>query len=111
METNKKSSVVKFDFQHGFANDTIILKVNGKEVLKKDGISSDLRISLAGSFTLDVPNGQINLEIIVPTKNLSSSQTIMIDSEGKYVGISIINSETKNPRLKITELNEQPFYL
>jgi hypothetical protein len=111
METNKKS-VVKFDFQHGFANDTIILKVNGKEVLKKDDLRSDLRISLAGSFTIDVPNGQTKLEIIVPTKNLSISKTIMIDSEeGKYIGISIINPETKDPQLKITELNEQPFYL
>ena len=110
METNKKS-VVKFDFQHGFANDTIILKINGKEVLKKDDVSSDLRISLAESFTIEVPNGQAKLEITVPTKNLSLSKTIMIDLESKYIGISIINLETKNPELKITELNEQPFYL
>lgn len=110
METNKKS-VVKFDFQHGFANDTIILKVNGKEVLKKDDLSTDLRISLAESITIEVPNGQTKLEIIVPTKNLSLSKTIMVDLESKYIGISIINSETKNPELKITELNQQPYYL
>lgn len=110
METNKKS-VVKFDFQHGFANDTIILKVNGKEVLKKDDLSTDLRISLAESFTIEVPNGQTKLEITVPTKNLSLSKTIMVDLESKYIGISIINSETKNPELKITELNQQPYYL
>ena len=111
METNKKS-VIKFDFQDGFANDIIILKINGEEVLKKDDVSSDLRISLAESFTIEVPHGQTQLEIIVPTRNLSISKTIMIDSEGqKYIGISIINPETKNPELKITELNEQPFYL
>ena len=110
METNNKS-VVKFDFQHGFANDTIILKINGKEVLKKDDVSSDLRISLAESFTIELPNGQGTLEISVPTKNLSLSQTIMIDAEYKYFGISIINSETKNLQLKITEFKEQPYYL
>ena len=111
METNKKS-VVKFDFQHGFANDTIILKINGKEVLKKDNVSSDLRISLAESFTIEILNGQYKLEITIPTKNLSISQTIKIGSgEDKYFGISIINLETKNPQLKITESNEQPFYL
>lgn len=110
METNKKPKV-KFDFQDGFANDTIILKINGKEVLKKENVSSDLRISLAESFTIEISNGQNKIEIIVPTKNLSLSKTIMPDSKDTYIGISIINSETKNPQLKISELNEQPFYL
>ena len=75
--------MVKFDFQEGFVNDIIILKINGNEVLKKDNVTTDLSISLAESFSIELLNGQLKLDIVIPSKNLSLSQTIIIDSE-KY---------------------------
>jgi hypothetical protein len=108
METNVKS-LVHFDFQDGFINDTIILKVNGKEVFSKQNITTDLRISFAESFTTEIVNGQVKLDVLIPTKNLSLSRNILIDSE-KYFGICIINHDTETPLLNFIEFVKPPDY-
>lgn len=102
-------SLVHFDFQDGFINDTVILKINEDEIFKKYNITTDLRISLAESFSSEILNGETKLDIIIPTKNLSISQTVTINSE-KYFTISIINNNTENHKLKFKELKEPPFY-
>jgi len=106
-----EKSVVKFDFQDGFNNDTIILKINGNEAFKKQGVTTDLRLSLAESFNTEILNGEVKLDLIIPTRNLSISQTFSINSE-KFFAISIINhNNTENPKVEFKELKEPPFYL
>lgn len=108
METNVKS-LVHFDFQDGFINDTIILKVNGNEEFSKQNITTDHRISLAESVTTEILNGQVKIEVIIPTKNLSLSKTVQINSE-KYFGISIINNDTETSLLNFIEFAKPPAY-
>ncbi len=109
MEPNVKS-LVYFYFQDGFRNDTVILKINGNEEFKIQNITTDLRISLAESFRIEILNREVKLDITIPTKNLSISQTATINSK-KYFTISIINNDTENPKLQFEELKEPPFYL
>ena len=70
----------------------------------------DLRLSLAESFNTEILNGEVKLDLIIPTRNLSISQTVSINSE-KFFAISIINHNTENPKLEFKELKEPPFYL
>lgn len=106
--TTDKESVLSLDFQDGFVNDSIILRINEKEVLKKNNISTDLRISLAdNSFSTRIPNGQIKIDILVPSKNLKYSKTIEIETD-TYIGASIVNSNTPNADLAI-RIEKNPF--
>ena len=108
MSTDNKS-VVSVDFQDGFTSDFIILQINENEVLKKDYVSTDLRISLAdNSFNTRLPNGQIKIDIVVPTKNLKLSKTIEIKSDA-YVGVSIVNPGTPNAEIAL-KIDKDPFY-
>lgn len=103
-----KVSVFSVDFQDGFVNDSIILRINEKEVLKKNNVSTDLRIALANnSFSTRMPNGQINVDIFVPTKNLKYSRTIDLKSD-TYIGVNIVNPNTPNADITI-RIELEPF--
>jgi hypothetical protein len=106
-----KGSVVSVDFQDGYVNDSIILRINENEVVKKDNVSTDLRIGLANnSFRTRIPNGKIKIDIFIPTKNLNYSRTIEIESD-IHIGVSIVNSNTTNPDITVTIQKEPFFYL
>ncbi|HJS64357.1 MAG TPA: hypothetical protein VJ767_05815 [Nitrososphaeraceae archaeon] len=76
MDTNKES-LLSVDFQDGFVNDSIIIRINENEVFTKNNISTDLRIALAdNSFNTRISNGQNKIDILVPSKNLKFSQNI-----------------------------------
>lgn len=107
MNTDKQS-VLSVEFQDGFVNDSIILRINENEVLKKNNISTDLRIGLAdNSFSTRLPNGQIKIDILVASKNLKYSNTIEIESD-TYIGVSIVNSNTPNADIAV-RIEKDPF--
>ena len=49
----------------GFHNDTVTIKVNGKEVYRKSGITTDLTISFADSVEVPVEGATARLEVTV----------------------------------------------
>jgi hypothetical protein len=107
MNTDKES-LLSVDFQDGFVNDSIILRINQNEVLKKNNLSTDLRIALAdNSFSTRLPNGQIKIDILVPSKNLKYSKTTEIESD-TYIGISIVDSNTPNADIAV-RIQKDPF--
>lgn len=107
MNTDKQS-VLSIEFQDGFVNDSIILRINENEVLKKNNVSTDLRIGLAdNSFNTRLPNGQIKIDILVPSKNLKYYKTIELESD-TYIGVSIVNSNTPTADIAV-RIEKDPF--
>lgn len=49
----------------GFSDDTVSIKVNGKEVYRKSGVSTDLSISFADGVEVPVEESVIKLEVAV----------------------------------------------
>jgi len=49
----------------GFSDDTVSIKVNGKEVYRKSGVSTDLSISFADAVEVPVEESVIKLEVAV----------------------------------------------
>jgi hypothetical protein len=110
MNTDKES-LLSVDFQDGFVNDSIILRINQNEVLKKNNVSTDLRIGLAdNSFSTRLPNGQIKIDILVPSKNLKYSKTIETESD-TYIGVSIVGSNAPNADIAVRIQNDPFSYL
>ena len=85
---------MRLDLQEGFNNDTVEILVNGQTVLQKEGVTTKLMIGLAVSSEIEAPDGTLDVEIKVPTKNLS--KTISVEtSNTPNLGISILNGEIK----------------
>ena len=85
---------MQLDLQEGFNNDVVEIYVNGAKVLEKEGVTTKRMLGLASSSEIDVPDGALDIEIKVPTKNLS--KTFSVDSSDiPNLGISIHNGELK----------------
>jgi hypothetical protein len=85
---------VRIDLQEGFNRDNAEILVNGKSVLRAEGVTTKRMLGLALSSEIEVPDGTLDIEIKIPTKNLS--KTISVEaSTTPNLGISIHNGEIK----------------
>lgn len=81
-------SKLHVDFQEGFTQDKIILRVNGQERWQKQDVTTNRLLGLASSAEIDVPDGSVTIEIQIPTKNLSKTISIEVSGSG-FLGVSI----------------------
>jgi hypothetical protein len=75
--------------EEGFANDTVTVMVNQKEVFHQTGITSRVQIGLAKSFEITIENSPAEVQIIIPEKRLRKKLTI----DGPwpvYLGVSLL---------------------
>ena len=78
---------MRVDFQDGFDKDHVELYVNGRKRIEAEGVTSRRQLGLALSTELEVPAGTVEVEIRIPTQNLS--KTLSVDTPN--LGISIRN--------------------
>jgi hypothetical protein len=74
------------DLQEGFDGNSIVVRINGNEAWRNDGVKTRHQIGLADSFSTTVPTGIVEVVIEQPDKHLS--HTISLNVEGPtYVGV------------------------
>jgi hypothetical protein len=79
------------DLQDGFVDDTVILLVNGEEILQKEHVSTKILYGFADSVTTEVEKGSVSIEIKVKTKDIAKTILLNKVSDSTYLGISIVN--------------------
>lgn len=91
-------ATLTIDFQEGFAGDTVVLSLNGDEVLRQENITTKMVLGYAGSFESEVETGSVTVEIYVQTKDLR--ETVILEvSEDTYLGISITDGKIETIQL------------
>jgi hypothetical protein len=85
-------SQLVIDFQEGFENDTVVIKVDGKQVFQKSNLKTSLLAGPTARFSLPTKEKSATVEVIVPTRNLTDKITLT-SKDKTYLGISI----TKDP--------------
>jgi len=68
----------------GFSDDTVTIKVNGEEVYRKSGVSTDLAISFADALEAPAEQSIVQLEVAVEggptqTKEVRVRETPFVD--------------------------------
>ena len=84
---------VHFAFQDGFVNDDVIVRVNGKEVIREaklKGTDPLVPIAAMHDVELDAATGNVNVE--VPSRGLSRSFDLDF-RESPYLGIAIVGGD------------------
>lgn len=80
------------ELQNGFENDEVIVRAAGRELLKKSHVKTNFAINLAESCPVEVEDGPISIEVLVPSRNLQG--TVEIDpARTPYLGVSITAGE------------------
>jgi hypothetical protein len=82
-------SSVHFAFQEGFAGDTAVVRIDGREVVRKTGLQSQPTLALADAVTISVEQDQGAVKIEVPNRNISETFDVNF-REHPYLGISIV---------------------
>jgi hypothetical protein len=94
---------VAIDLQDGFKDDTVVIRAGGRELLRDEAVTTRFQIGKATSATIALPEGEVTLEIEVPTRNQRAA--IPIDTaKPAFVGISL----TTEGRLEV-RVQEHPF--
>ena len=89
--------------QEGFVDDIVAIRVDGREVFHETNVRTRLQIGYATSIDLNVEECTVNVEVSVPSRNLSESVVLMV-SGPIYVGVSITPEDTIDYRL-----SQEPF--
>jgi hypothetical protein len=81
-------AVVSLALEEGFEGDTVIVKVNGRQVFERNGVSTRTQIGLAESFDVPVDEHDAVVEVQVPTRGASGSITHPV-GDRLHVGVSV----------------------
>ena len=80
---------MRVDLQDGFDKAHVEVYINGRRRIEAGGVTSRRQLGLALSTELEVPDGTIEVEVRVPSRNLA--KTFYVDTPN--LGISIRNDD------------------
>ncbi len=80
--------LLRIDLQEGFKGDTVIIRVNGKQVFRKTGVTTQLLLGYAEALEIEVPEGTSQIRVLVPNRKLA--QTIPLEgTDALHLGVSV----------------------
>jgi hypothetical protein len=83
----RKRMTLQIDLQDGFQNDTVIITSGSQRVYEKSGVTTDLTISRADGFEIQVSE-PVTLRVQVPTRNATAAESVN-PAETPFVAVSI----------------------
>jgi hypothetical protein len=96
-------TTVHFALQDGFTDDEVIVRVNGKEVVRRSNVQSqDPLIPFAAAQEVGVDQSSGTVSVDVPTRRMSQIFTVNFE-EYPYLGIAIAGNQIMLRR------SERPF--
>ncbi|MBI1808096.1 MAG: hypothetical protein HYR76_13745 [Ignavibacteria bacterium] len=75
--------------QEGFSSDTVVVRIQSREVLRKANVNTRLQTGYADSVETEVHVGSVNVEVILPSRNISKKIRLQI-SVPTYLGVSVV---------------------
>ncbi len=88
--------------EEGFSGDDVTVRVQGKPVFEGRAVKTRLQIGLAHSFATDVPEGEVDVELEIPSRGVHHTEQVTV-SGTTYVGVSL---EERGVRMRTSS---QPF--
>lgn len=86
-------TVLHIALQDGFIDDEVMIQVNGEKVFHQSGINTRFQIGFATSFEVEVQQGKVTVEVMLPSKHQSKS-TVLDVFNPTYLGISLTAAGT-----------------
>ena len=74
--------------QEGFAGDTVVCRINDRDVYRKEGLRTRLQIGHADSFECEVPDGRAEVEISIENRGLKERLAPEVSGD-TYIGVSV----------------------
>jgi len=91
--------------QEGFLRDRVVVKVNGAEIANRPDVSTRNQIGLAETVEVEVPAGDAQVEVEVPSRGLREAMHVSVEGT-TYIGVSV-----EHDQLQLTQQREAFRYL
>jgi hypothetical protein len=78
-------SALTIDLQDGFSADRVVILVNGREVAARSGVTTKRMIGLAETLSVDVPEGPVRVEVVLPGRGVRGS----VEAKEPHLGVSV----------------------
>ncbi len=78
------------DLQDGFSDDTVVVEINGKEVLRIEHVQTSGPTGFAHAFTARVETGMVSVIVRLITRNLERVLNFHV-SKNRYLGFSVVD--------------------
>ena len=79
---------LRVDLQEGFDGDTVLVRLNGRQLLHEPGVRTRLQTGLARLVETEMPAGGAVLEVVLEERSLQLAIPLNIEA-ATYVGISV----------------------
>lgn len=90
------------DLREGFNNDTVVVRLDGREVYRRSGLSTNYSVGLADRVEIETPEGEVEIEVALPDRGIASTihhtagppatLAFALDSAGTLTGRQVENS-------------------
>jgi hypothetical protein len=98
-------ATLSIDLQDGFAGDTVVIRSGGEEVARLDGVTTNFVISRADAVDVELPDGELEVQVEVPTQGLTASRSLVL-ADGVFLTANVVAGS-----LKLAQVPERPVYL
>lgn len=78
--------------EEGFDGDDVAIRCAGDVVFSSDAVTTRPQVGVARRFTVDVPEGDVELSVDVPSRGTSADVHVEA-RDGTHVGISIVGDQ------------------
>lgn len=76
------------DLREGFTRDTVVIRVDGREIYHRTDVETNYSVGLADRVTAEVPRGPVRVEILLPQRDQQQSLTLPMD-DSAALGFSL----------------------
>ena len=92
---------IRVDLREGFEGDEVVLRIDGEEVFRKEGVTTLPQIGRADGIDAHVEHGPVTVEVELPKRGLSGEYSL--PGPGVHLGISVEDGELTH------EISPTPF--
>lgn len=85
--------VLHIALQEGFLDDTVEIHVDGREVFRKEGVTTRLQLGKADSFETTLEGDPATVRVTLPAKDVSETIVVPEVSSTVYLAVSIENGK------------------
>jgi hypothetical protein len=91
--------------QDGFLGDTVVVSLDGEEIARREGVTTDLRLSRAAVIETEVADGDGTITVALPERGLAAELALPLAGE------VVLAANVREGRLELDAPEEQPYYL
>ena len=98
-------ATLRIDLQGGFDRDAVEIWVDEERRWREDAVTTKFTLDLAASVPLEVPEGPVDVRIVLPEQGIDQSIEALVGGEAYIV------ARLEGDRLVLEQLAEAPYYL